>query len=60
MPGNRRYAIVVTMDEFHEIRGQIAEYMEGLRAKGVTNPEQYEGALKKMETVDGAMWEKEN
>ena len=48
----------MNMDELRGVRGQIAEYMEGLRAKGVTDPEKYEGALKKMEVVEGAMWER--
>jgi len=56
--GDTDWASKMSMDELRGVREQIAEYIEGLRAKGVTDPEKYEGALKKMETVDGAMWEK--
>ena len=56
--GDTDWASKMSMDELRGVQGQIAEYIEGLRAKGVTDPEKYEGALKKMETVDGAMWEK--
>ena len=52
------WARKMSMDELRGVRGQIAEYIEGLRAKGVTDPEKYEGALKKMEVVEGAMWER--
>ncbi len=45
----------MSIDELRGVRGQIAEYIERLRAKGVTDPEKYEGALKKMEVVEGAM-----
>ena len=49
----------MSVDELHAVRGKIAEYIEGLRAKGVTDPEEYEGALEKMEIVERAIAEKE-
>lgn len=49
----------MSMEELHKVRWEIEEYIEKLRAKGVTNPKKYEGAFKKMEKVDEAMWEKE-
>jgi len=56
--GDTNWARKMSIDELRGVRGQIAEYIEGLRAKGVTDPEKYEGALKKMEVVEGAMWER--
>jgi len=56
--GDTNWARKMSMDELRGVRGQIAEYIEGLRAKGVTDPEKYEGAMRKMETVEGAIWEK--
>ena len=56
--GDTNWARKMSMDKLREVRGKIAEYIEGLRAKGVTDPEKYEGALKKMETVEDAMWER--
>ena len=50
----------MSMDELRGVRGKIAEHIEGLRAKGVTDPERYEGALRKMEAVEGAMAERED
>ena len=50
----------MSMDELHKLSWEIEEYIQGLRAKGVTDPEKYEGAFKKMEAVEDAMWEKEN
>jgi hypothetical protein len=40
------------------VREKIAEHIQGLRAKGVRDPAAYEGAMRKMETVEGAMWER--
>ncbi len=56
--GDTNWARKMSMDELRGVRGQIAKYIEGLRAKGVTDPEKYEGALKKMEAVEGAMRER--
>ncbi|MHC4171661.1 MAG: hypothetical protein ACYTBX_10840 [Planctomycetota bacterium] len=56
--GDTNWARKMSMDELRGVRGQIAEYIEGLRAKGVTDPEKYEGALKKMEAVESAMDER--
>ena len=56
--GDTDWARKMSMDELRGTRGQIAEYIEGLRAKGVTDPEEYEGAMKKMELVESAMWER--
>ena len=58
--GDTDWARKMSMDELHKVSWEIEEYIEGLRAKGVTDPEKYEGAFKKMETVEDAMWEKEN
>jgi hypothetical protein len=57
--GKTDWAKKMSMDELHKVRWEIEEYIEKLRAKGVTNPKKYEGAFKKMEAVDEAMWEKE-
>ena len=40
------------------MRDDIAGYIEGLEKKGVTDPEQYRGAMEKMETVERAIAEK--
>ena len=56
--GDTDWARRMSMDELRGVRGKIAEYIEGLRAKGVTDPEKYEGAMIKMEAVEGAMWER--
>ena len=53
-----QWARKMSMDELRGTRGKIAEYIEGLRAKGVTDPAEYEGAMKKMEIVDDAMDER--
>lgn len=58
--GDADWARKMSMDELREVRGDIAEYIEGLRARGVTDPEEYEDALRKMETVEDAMWERED
>jgi hypothetical protein len=58
--GDSSWARKMNVEELHKVRGQIAGYIEGLRAKGVTDPKKYEGAIKKMEVVDGAIWEKGN
>lgn len=57
--GKTDWAKKMSMDELHKVRWEIEEYIEKLRAKGVTNPKKYEGAFKKMEAVEDAMWEKE-
>jgi hypothetical protein len=57
--GKSDWAKKMSMEELHKVRWEIEEYIEKLRAKGVTNPKKYEGAFKKMEAVDEAMWEKE-
>jgi hypothetical protein len=56
--GKTDWASKMSMDELHKVRWEIEEYIEKLRAKGVTNPKKYEGAFKKMEKVEDAMWEK--
>jgi hypothetical protein len=56
--GDTNWARKMSIDELRNTRGEIERYIEGLRAKGVTDPEKYEGALKKMEAVEGAMWER--
>jgi hypothetical protein len=58
--GKTDWARNMSMEELHKVRWEIEEYIEKLRAKGVTNPKKYEGAFKKMEAVEDAMWEKEN
>ncbi len=57
--GKTDWAKKMSMEELHKVRWEIEEYIEKLRAKGVTNPKKYEGAFKKMEAVEEAMWEKE-
>ena len=48
----------MSVGELSKVRGDIENYIEGLEEKGVTDPEAYEGAYKKMEAVDDAMDEK--
>ena len=48
----------MSRSELRKQRGEIERYIDGLKEKGVTDPEEYEGAMKKMETVESAMWEK--
>ncbi|MHC4693795.1 MAG: hypothetical protein ACYS67_13715 [Planctomycetota bacterium] len=57
--GKTDWAKKMSLEELHKVRWEIEEYIEKLRAKGVTNPKKYEGAFKKMDAVDEAMWEKE-
>ena len=56
--GDTNWARKMSMDELRGVREKIAEHIEGLRAKGVTDPAEYEGAMIKMEAVEGAMWER--
>jgi len=56
--GDTNWTSKMSMDELRNTRGEIGRYIEGLRAKGVTDPEKYEGALKKMEMVESAMDER--
>jgi len=58
--GDTDWARKMNMDQLRGVRGKIAEHIEGLKAKGVTDPEEYEGAFKKMEAVERAMAEKES
>ncbi len=58
--GDTNWARKMSMDELRNTRGEIGRYIEGLRAKGVTDPAEYEGAMIKMEAVEGAMWERGN
>ena len=44
--------------ELSKVRRDIESYIEGLEEKGVTDPEAYEGAYKKMESVERAMDER--
>ncbi len=56
--GDTNWARKMSMDELRNTREKIERYIEGLRAKGVTDPAEYEGAMIKMEAVEGAMWER--
>jgi hypothetical protein len=56
--GDTNWARNMSMDELSRVRGEIGRYIEGLRAKGVRDPEAYEGAYKKMEAVEDAMAER--
>ncbi len=56
--GDTNWARKMSMDELRNTREKIGRYIEGLRAKGVTDPAEYEGAMIKMEAVEGAMWER--
>lgn len=56
--GDTSWARKMSMDELRNTREKIERYIEGLRAKGVTDPAEYEGAMIKMEAVEGAMWER--
>ncbi len=56
--GDTNWARKMSMDELRNTREKIERYIEGLRAKGVTDPAEYEGAMRKMEAVEGAMWER--
>jgi hypothetical protein len=56
--GDTDWARKMSMDELSNVRGEIGKYIEGLRAKGVTDPEEYRGALEKMEAVEDAIEER--
>ena len=56
--GDTSWARKMSMDELRRVRGKIAEHIDGLRAKGVRDPAAYEGAMRKMEAVEGAIWER--
>jgi len=58
--GDTSWARKMSMDELSKARGDIQKYIEGLRQKGVTDPKEYEGVIKKMEMVDRAIAEKED
>jgi len=58
--GDNSWARNMSRDELNDVRGQIERHIEGLRAKGVRDPKEYEGAYKKMETVERAMDEKDD
>jgi len=58
--GDTDWARKMSMDDLSKVRGDIERHIEGLRAKGVRDPKEYEGAMKKMEMVDRAMAEKED
>jgi hypothetical protein len=58
--GDIDWARKMSMDDLSKVRGDIERHIEGLRAKGVTDPKEYEGAMQKMEMVDRAMAEKED
>jgi hypothetical protein len=55
---NNDWARKMSMDELRGVHKKIEEHIAGLRAKGVTDPAAYEGARRKMQTVEGAMWER--
>ncbi len=50
--GDSDWARKMSMDELRGVRGKISEHIKGLRAKGVTDPAEYEGAMRKMEMVE--------
>ena len=56
--GDNDWARKMSIDELRGVRGKIAEHIEGLRAKGVTDPKEYEGAMEKMDAVERAMSER--
>ena len=56
--GDTNWAGKMSMDELGKVRGDIETYIEGMAAKGVRDPEAYEGAYKKMEAVENAMAER--
>jgi len=56
--GNNNWARNMSREALRGVRGKIAEHIEGLRAKGITDPEEYRGALEKMEVVEDAIEER--
>jgi hypothetical protein len=56
--GDTDWARKMSMDDLSKARGDIERYIEGLRAKGVTDPKEYKGAMEKMEAVERAMAER--
>lgn len=56
--GDTSWARKMSMDDLRKTRGEIERYIEGLRAKGVRDPAAYEGAMEKMDAVEGTMWER--
>ena len=56
--GDTDWARKMSMDELSKVRGDIERHIQGLRAKGVRDPKEYEGAMMKMEVVERAMAER--
>ena len=56
--GESQWARKMSVDELHNVRGEIVEYIKGMEMKGVRDPEAYKGAMEKMEVVEQAIAEK--
>jgi hypothetical protein len=56
--GEHDWARNMSTDQLHDIQREIEEHIEGMRMKGVENPEEYEGAIEKMESVERAIAER--
>ncbi len=57
--GQADWARKMSLDDLRGTRRKIEGYIEGMRAKGVTDPRQYEGARRKMEAVERAIQERD-
>lgn len=45
----------MSLDDLRGVRKDIQQYIQGMRAKGITDPEKYQGAREKMERVEDAI-----
>lgn len=56
--GKGQWARKMSVDELHNVRGEIANYIEGMEKKGIRDPEAYKGVMEKMEIVEQAISDK--
>ena len=48
----------MSLNDLRGVREKIEEHLRGMRAKGVTDPAEYDGAKGKLQAVEDAMWER--
>ncbi|MBD3181910.1 hypothetical protein GF312_06450 [Candidatus Poribacteria bacterium] len=53
--GEHEWARKMSVDELHNIRREIEKHIDGLQMKGIRNPEEYRGAMEKLEVVERAI-----
>jgi len=50
----------MSLNDLRGVREKIQEHIRGMRAKGITDPREYEGARRKMEVVEDAIEQRGN